>query len=427
MRRAAKITITIFLFILIAVVVALIIRQHTEAFSAPSPHACVTHLPSTQIDLSSKLDVSLPQCKKFEKLDLADVLMDLRANVARVGPDQEERPLNACVLPQHAIETHYTNVQLTPTSDPNATQKCVLGTTASPIYLPSNVPNDPKTTTDAVYSGCVIDPAASNFQAILTDLFYAKHRHFFQDLVQEANQCFKLEEDKARFQQQLQQAMDLNTQEERATQEKETQLTVAQADKLAQEAKTAEAKKTLQLQEQEHRNAKDTLQRLQQTLQQRQGLSYGMFYNYFWDNPAFFQQTNLKYHEGRITDVNSVHAFPLWHMRREFVSIELKGYFRPSTTGWWQFNLLSDDAAYLWLGARALPGKFNTQNALVAQPGLHGAYWSSGRIYLQQDAMYPMRVHHGNNWGGWALAISFSGPNTPTRTNGQNFYFSADF
>ena len=105
-------------------------------------------------------------------------------------------------------------------------------------------------------------------------------------------------------------------------------------------------------------------------------------------------------------------------------SYQYVGYFLAATTGRYNFGISSDDAGYLWIGDSAVTG-YTTSNAIVAQPGLHGAsYTYSGSISLTAGTYYPIRYMTGNNGGGGAqtLAWQVNGGGYTTDGTGEYFY-----
>lgn len=104
--------------------------------------------------------------------------------------------------------------------------------------------------------------------------------------------------------------------------------------------------------------------------------------------------------------------------------IELKGYFKPSSTGTWKFYTYSDDSSRLWIGNMAING-LNDSNAVVNNGGLHGMQQRSGiKIHLIENVLYPIRIQMYEWGGGDNLHVTFEGPGVSYRHNGDGFYFN---
>lgn len=396
-----------------------------------------------QLDLSSKIDVNNPVCKKYEKLNIGEVVMDMKANVLNIGPDGEEVNDGTCVLPLELMKDKYTNADIKPTIEEHDFQSCSIRKEkgGDPLSYETNILNRygenssegllavkaQNKNDEYVHWGCTLDPLDPNFDEALVELYYVKNRPFFQQLAVEADTCFKLEEDKQRFKNALQQAL-LEKQKQSSITQRRTEINQQAQQRMAAEdrnAKAAAASHTLR--HNEHNSARNHYNNTLQYIQNRQGLSFALYRGYFWDNLNFFQNTSLIFNQGRIQNTGSVQNFPNWWQRRELVSVEVKGYFRPSATGWWSFEIGSDDAMYVWLGEAAKQRNPSSGNAFIKLPGLHPTQYTRANIYLQKDAMYPLRIQQGNNYGPWTFFLSFSGPGVRTRTDGTGFYFSADF
>ena len=70
------------------------------------------------------------------------------------------------------------------------------------------------------------------------------------------------------------------------------------------------------------------------------------------------------------------------------------GFLVPDKTGTWQFEYLSDDAFYLWIGKNAVDN-FNMDNTVIVNPGIFPAYRSFGSAWLEKDRLYPIRILYG--------------------------------
>lgn len=108
-------------------------------------------------------------------------------------------------------------------------------------------------------------------------------------------------------------------------------------------------------------------------------------------------------------------------------SYQYLGYFLAPSTARYRFGMASDDAGYLWIGNSAISG-YTTSNAIIAQPGLHGAvYTYSGNISLTAGVYYPIRFMTGNNGGngGQYLQWSVNG-GTYTNDGTGEYYYNVD-
>lgn len=450
----------VLIWVLACVIILMVIARSLtkEHFVEPTVHDCkglmAQRFGYTQddfdrmytIDLSSKINVDKPQCKKYEKINIGEVLMDMKANVVSVGPDGRETNDGTCVLPIGTVGPVYPDVSTQRTTDEHGYQKCTLyRTNGDPYVLTTNILNkhgehyNPQNYLDIqqrnpdenVYWGCKMDPTDPKFQEMLTELFYSKNKAFFNDLQREADTCFRHEEDKIRY------TNTLNTEKRRKDDEQtrfnnQSARYNAEQQRLdAQASKTNQSKVNYEMAVIDHNNAIAKYNDTWGFIQNRQGWDYAMYEGYWWEDVNFVNNnSSKKYASGRLNNFFGTWALPQWgngRYRWEYLTVEVKGYFKPNATGIWRFFVNSDDAAYMWIGNNALPGNYNRNNAIVSLPGLHGGYWSSQAVELQQNGMYPIRILHGNNQGGWDFAVGFEGPGVPFRTAGNGFYFSADF
>ena len=74
------------------------------------------------------------------------------------------------------------------------------------------------------------------------------------------------------------------------------------------------------------------------------------------------------------------------------------GYFIPDETGVWDFQLTSDDAAFMWIGNPAVSAYGNGfANAFISLPGTHPAETKTNSISLKANQIYPFRIQYGNS------------------------------
>jgi len=99
------------------------------------------------------------------------------------------------------------------------------------------------------------------------------------------------------------------------------------------------------------------------------------------------------------------------------------GYFLAPSTGAYQFQTVSDDGAYLWIGSIASSG-FNTGNAAVNNGGLHGSQTRTSGVYsLTGGLLYPMRILYGNSGGSGIIQALFNINGGAFTLNGTGYYF----
>ena len=137
------------------------------------------------------------------------------------------------------------------------------------------------------------------------------------------------------------------------------------------------------------------------------GLSDVRVKGYFANNTAYFTDTIEK---TLITNTPS-NRLPVWKDSTEMgtnVSIWWGGYFIPDESGYWDFQITSDDAAFMWLGGDAV-SKYGLgfSTALIAIPDDHPPITSANSIYLEKNKIYPLRIQYGN-LGGPAGTFKFA-------------------
>ena len=101
------------------------------------------------------------------------------------------------------------------------------------------------------------------------------------------------------------------------------------------------------------------------------------------------------------------------------------GYFRPNSTGVWNFRTTSDDGSFLWLGSKAQTG-FTMDNAVVDNRGGHGPQPAYGSKLLIANYYYPCRVHFSEGGGGDIMTLAWTPPEGSETTNGSGvFYYNS--
>ena len=150
------------------------------------------------------------------------------------------------------------------------------------------------------------------------------------------------------------------------------------------------------------------------------GLYRTTYTGYFADNPAFFATATVS--------SAAVNLSPIGDGDPGFepFSVQLLGYFKPTTTETHTFFLTSDDASFMWLGATAVTG-FTTANAFINNGGVHGSVEVSASIALTAGVYYPIRIQMGDNGAGDVLELNYSTPTIvkTTTVTGKVFYNSA--
>jgi len=150
------------------------------------------------------------------------------------------------------------------------------------------------------------------------------------------------------------------------------------------------------------------------------GLYRTTYTGYFSDVPAFFATATVSSAAVNLSPIGDGDP------GIEPFSVQLLGYFKPTTTETHTFFLNSDDASFMWLGATAVTG-FTTANALINNGGTHGATEVSASIALTAGVYYPIRIQMGDNGGNNVLELNYSTPTIVKTTDvtGKVFYNSA--
>ena len=150
------------------------------------------------------------------------------------------------------------------------------------------------------------------------------------------------------------------------------------------------------------------------------GLYRTTYTGYFADDPAWFATATVS--------SAAVNLSPIGDGDPGFepFSVQLLGYFKPTTTETHTFFLNSDDASFMWLGATAVTG-FTTANAFINNGGIHGAQEVSASIALTAGVYYPIRIQMGDQGAGDVLELNYSTPTIvkTTTVTGKIFYSSA--
>ncbi len=133
------------------------------------------------------------------------------------------------------------------------------------------------------------------------------------------------------------------------------------------------------------------------------GLYRSKYKGYFDDVPTWFHnRTPMS------TIVDTIISFADTTADDNF-SMQWLGYFKPPSTGNYNFWLLSDDASYMWIGTNALVG-FTTSNAFVNNGGTHANEWhyNSNCVTLDSSKYYPIRIQCGDLNGVETLQLFYA-------------------
>jgi hypothetical protein len=93
-------------------------------------------------------------------------------------------------------------------------------------------------------------------------------------------------------------------------------------------------------------------------------------------------------------------------------SARLRGYLTITTGGSYTFRTSSDDASYVWVGAAARSVPLDASKTVVKAPNTHSVSNVDGLAVTLPAGSYPILILYGDNTGGNALTVSYSGPDT---------------
>jgi hypothetical protein len=133
------------------------------------------------------------------------------------------------------------------------------------------------------------------------------------------------------------------------------------------------------------------------------GLVRAEYDGYFNDEPGWFESRKPT---GSLTLVSEI-SFE--GQRQDRFSHEYTGYVTADVDGLWTFRLTSDDAAYLWLGEKAVAG-YDYRNALLALPGIHAPATAGVAVLLRKGERYALRLQYGDNTAFEKLQLAFRRP-----------------
>jgi hypothetical protein len=163
-------------------------------------------------------------------------------------------------------------------------------------------------------------------------------------------------------------------------------------------------------------------------------LKYIIYDGYHGDNPLWFLGAKTKvgllgYNTGTSKKFDNLTMSTGGNVRENSgwnnFSIEWNGYLKTDDAGAgsWTFYTNSDDGSYLWIGDIALAG-YTTSNALINNGGGHGMQERNGRMTLEANKYYPIRIQFGQGGGGYDMQFSFTPPNKAKRTDGTGYFYT---
>lgn len=102
----------------------------------------------------------------------------------------------------------------------------------------------------------------------------------------------------------------------------------------------------------------------------------------------------------------------------ENFTLVFRGFFVPPESGHYQFQLQSDDSAYVWMNTRSedeftdMPVIMPFFEAIIKNPGIHSdeKKIQADGIYLEANRHYPFGILYGQGLYAAKLKLSWSGP-----------------
>lgn len=148
------------------------------------------------------------------------------------------------------------------------------------------------------------------------------------------------------------------------------------------------------------------------------GLNYKIYEGYFADNLSFFTSDKvISSGTGVLNGANLSKLINDQAIPDGQFSIEWTGKFKAKTTGSYQFWLNSDDGSYLWIGDSV--ANATTANALVKSPPE-----STGKINLEAEKYYDIRIVYGQINGPLHMILSFKPPGAARIYSGINYFYT---
>jgi hypothetical protein len=140
----------------------------------------------------------------------------------------------------------------------------------------------------------------------------------------------------------------------------------------------------------------------------KQGLPFKIVNGFYSNEPKFFLNSNIDYSDiaKDFTNLNSATNGKLNINKPATYSIEWYGFFKPSTTGIWNFTLSSDmsGVCFLWIGDIAI-NDYEIANSSIAGSNIFS-------LNLYANNYYPIRIQYGNQLYNTSnnFSLSITGP-----------------
>lgn len=145
------------------------------------------------------------------------------------------------------------------------------------------------------------------------------------------------------------------------------------------------------------------------------GLSSVKYTGYFDDVPSFFNDDRSKRISAGSTPSSQLPIFNNTDSMGSNISYYWGGYFIPDESGKWDFQITSDDAAFLWIGNVAVSAYWGGYaTALIAIPGAHPPQTKNRSIELEANKIYPFRIFYGNAAGTGSFKLEVMPPSFKT-------------
>ena len=152
------------------------------------------------------------------------------------------------------------------------------------------------------------------------------------------------------------------------------------------------------------------------------GLLESTYWGYFDQNMAWFSEPNREVDlvsEPVATTVVDVPETP-----QEFYTLVYDGYFKPTSTGMWTFETLTDTENFLWIGPAAVTDT-TLENADLATISPEKPVSKAITFLMEKDTLYPIKLL----WGNWieskSVALHISNPEGKTFVDLEGLVFNA--
>ena len=161
------------------------------------------------------------------------------------------------------------------------------------------------------------------------------------------------------------------------------------------------------------------------------GLRYEVYHGYFMDDLTHFSKY-IPYETGFVNQVNDfagMRGYPQGKGTYR-VSVNITGCIRPDVSGMWEFALISDDSAFMWITPIEIPYSsmsIGMQTSMfIDNRGWHGDVRKEGRVQLDATKPgYNIRIVQGNDGGPGSLRVEMKRPGGGWEMmGGDNLLFS---